>query len=103
MTTIISPIQQVKVNETVLKKQRVKKQKVTNDEFRILNMSEYEQIKIINYSVAQLKETCGFYKLKKSGNKNELIDKIYNHLKYSLYALKIQKIIRGNFMRKYIL
>ena len=103
MTTIISPIQQVKVNETVFKKQRVKKQKVTNDEFRILNMSEYEQIKIINYSVAQLKETCGFYKLKKSGNKNELIDKIYNHLKYSLYALKIQKIIRGNFMRKYIL
>ena len=102
MTTIISPKQQV--NEKVFEKSITKKkQKVTNGEFRILNMNEYEQIKIMNYSVAQLKETCGFYKLKKSGNKNELIDKIYNHLKYSLYALKIQKIIRGNFVRKYIL
>ena len=103
MTTIISPSQQTK--EKVFEKSitKKKKQKIANDEFRILNMSEYEQIKIMNYSVAQLKETCGFYKLKKSGNKNELIDKIYNHLKYSVYVLKIQKIIRGNFVRKYIL
>ena len=108
MTTIISPEQQVKINEMALKKQplkkqHVKKQKITNDEFRILHMSEYEEINKVNYSVAQLKEICSFYKLKKSGNKNELIDKIYNHLKYSTYAIKIQKIVRGNFMRKYIL
>ena len=108
MTTIISLEQQVKINEMTLKKQplkkqRTKKQKITNDEFRILHMNEYEEINNVNYSVAQLKEICSFYKLKKSGNKNELIDKIYNHLKYSLYALKIQKIVRGTFMRKYIL
>ena len=65
-----------------LKKQRTKKQKITNDEFRILHMNEYEEINNVNYSVTQLKEICSFYKLKKSGNKNELIDKIYNHLKY---------------------
>jgi hypothetical protein len=113
MTTIISLEQQVKINEMTLKKQplkkqplkkqRTKKQKITNDEFRILHMNEYEEINNVNYSVAQLKEICSFYKLKKSGNKNELIDKIYNHLKYSTYAIKIQKIVRGTFMRKYIL
>ena len=103
MTTIISPSQQTK--EKVFEKSitKKKKQKIANDEFRILNMSEYEQIKIMNYSVAQLKETCGFYKLKKSGNKNELITEIYNHLKYSLYAIKIQRIVRGNLLRKYII
>lgn len=108
MTTIISLEQQVKINDMTLKKQplkkqRTKKQKITNDEFRILHMNEYEEINNVNYSVAQLKEICSFYKLKKSGNKNELIDKIYNHLKYSTYAIKIQKIVRGTFMRKYIL
>ena len=70
MTTLISPKQQTKekvFEKTITKK---KKQKITNDEFRILTMSEYEEITKVNYSVAQLKEICGFYKLKKSGNKN---------------------------------
>jgi len=92
------------INEKVFDKTITKKKKrVASGDFHMLSMDEYEQVKEINYKVSQLKEICGFYKLKKNGNKDELIAKIYNHLKYSMYAIKIQKIARGNFMRKYIM
>jgi hypothetical protein len=102
MTSAISPKSYLKQN--VFEKVSVKKKKkITDDEFRMLSMDEYEQLKDNNYKVSQLKEICKFYKLKKSGNKNELITEIYNHLKYSLYAIKIQRIVRGNLLRKYII
>lgn len=101
MTSAISPKSYLKQN--VFEKVSVKKKKkITDDEFRMLSMDAYEQLKEVNYKVSQLKEICKFYKLKKSGNKNELITEIYNYLKYSLYAIKIQKIVRGNLLRKYI-
>jgi hypothetical protein len=102
MTSAISPKSYLKQN--VFEKVSVKKKKkITDNEFRMLSMDEYEQLKEVNYKVSQLKEICKFYKLKKSGNKNELITEIYNHLKYSLYAIKIQKIYRGNLLRKYVM
>jgi hypothetical protein len=102
MTSAISPKSYLKQN--VFEKVSVKKKKkITDNEFRMLSVDEYEQLKEVNYKVSQLKEICKFYKLKKSGNKNELITEIYNHLKYSLYAIKIQKIYRGNLLRKYVM
>jgi len=101
MTSAISPKSYLKQN--VFEKVSVKKKKkISDNEFRMLNMNEYEQLTEINYKVSQLKEICKFYKLKKSGNKNELLTEIYNYLKYSLYAIKIQKIYRGNLLRKYV-
>ena len=91
------------INDKVKRKLRVvKENKKPNDVFHMLTMNEYELVKTNNYKINELKEICRFYKLKKSGNKKELIERIYHHLKYSSYIVKIQKIIRGNFMRKYI-
>jgi hypothetical protein len=91
------------IKDKVKRKLRVvEENKKPTDVFHILTMNEYELVKTNNYKINELKEICRFYKLKKSGNKKELIERIYHHLKYSSYIVKIQKIIRGNFMRKYI-
>lgn len=79
-----------------------KKMKMKDTEFKIIKMDEYEKVIIYQYKITHLKELCHYYKLKKTGNKDELINRIYNHLKYSLYAIKIQKYLRGNLLRKYI-
>jgi len=53
------------------------------------------------WNVQQLKTTAKKYKLKISGNKNELKSRIFYHLYYSEHATKIQKLFRGNLQRKY--
>ena len=45
---------------------------------------------------------CKHYHLKISGNKPEKLRRIYNYLKYSNHAIKIQKLFRGNIIRKYL-
>ena len=51
-----------------------------------------------NYKLNELKSLCNMFKLKKIGNKKTIKERIYNYLKDSFYASKIQKI-----WRKYIL
>ena len=81
---------------------RLSKKKMTDDEFRMITMSEYSLVKTNKYKISHLKDICKFYQIKKSGNKDELINRIYDYLKHSLYAIKIQKRVKGNFVRKYI-
>lgn len=76
-----------------------KKKKISQEDFEMLQCNEYDKILKINYNVKQLKMICGNYKLKKSGDKKELIFRVYNYLKYSFYSIKIQKIWRGYFRR----
>jgi hypothetical protein len=78
------------------------KKKVSDEEFRVVRMNEYELVKRNKYKITQLKEMCKFYKLKRSGNKDELKVRIYDFLRYSLYVIKIQKVVKGNLVRKYI-
>ena len=78
------------------------KRKVSDDEFRMITRSEYSLVKTNKYKVSQLKDICKFYQIKKTGNRYELISRIYDYLKYSLYAIRIQKNIRGKLMRRYI-
>jgi hypothetical protein len=54
-----------------------------------------------NYNVNQLKLIAKNYKLKISGNKNQLLTRIYSFLYFSSYIIKIQKLFRGNVARKY--
>ena len=67
-----------------------KKSKISDDDFYILDFYEYEKIKKINYNIKQLKEICKYYKLKISGNKNELNNRVYDYLKRSNSVVKIQ-------------
>ena len=78
-----------------------RKKKMTSDEFVILEYNEYNQLTKFNFNVQQLREMARFYKQKRSGNKRQLIFNLYNFLKFSSFAINIQKIFRGYLRRKY--
>ena len=53
----------------------------------------------LNYNVKQLKEMCKLYKIKISGCKNQLKYRLFNFMRLSYYAQKIQSNMRGKFVR----
>jgi hypothetical protein len=63
------------------------------------SMNNYNCLFEINYSAIQLKEFAKKYKIKITGTKNELITRIYIHLKLSAGVISIQKIFRGRLVR----
>ena len=76
-----------------------KKIKIKEENFEIPEYNDYMCLSENNYNVSQLKRICRFYKLKVSGNKHEIIFRIYNYLKYSNNAANIQKLVRGFLVR----
>ena len=64
--------------------------------------STYNYLLVYKYNIAQLKTFAKHYKLKISGSKKELFLRLYSFLKLSHCAIKIQKIIRKMFVKKYI-
>tara|TARA_B110000967_G_C18776142_1_gene505644 strand:- start:36 stop:1100 length:1065 start_codon:yes stop_codon:yes gene_type:complete len=92
------------VNESENKKlKKIKKNsKLSDDDFKILKPHEYNQIHICQYKVCHLKEMCKSYKLKKSGNKDELKARLFDFLRLSLYITVIQRNWRGYLLREYV-
>jgi hypothetical protein len=72
-----------------------------NEESSILTIYDYNKLTENNYNIQQLKTIAKFYKLKLSGNKKELISRIYMFLFLSSYIIKIQKIFRGTLQRRF--
>ena len=66
----------------------------------IIDISNYNNLIIYNYKVAEIKNNLKKYKLKVTGNKNELLRRLYNYLKTSSFVVKIQKLFRGYLPRK---
>jgi hypothetical protein len=82
--------------------QLVKKPQKINDENIIIpTIKNYDDICKYNYNLSQLKMIAKSYKYKITGNKNELIVRIYTNLYFSSFIIKIQKIFRGLLARKY--
>jgi len=75
--------------------------KINDDKVVIPTIETYRGITRFNYNVAQLKQFAKHFKQKISGNKNELLIRIYSYLHFSSYIMKIQKIFRGLLARKY--
>jgi len=75
--------------------------KLNDDNIIIPTIKNYDDIVKYNYNVSQLKMIAKNYKLKISGNKNELITRVYSYLYFSSYIIKIQRIFRGLIARKY--
>jgi hypothetical protein len=74
--------------------------KMMDENLTILTINNYNELTEINYNVPQLKTMAKFYKLKISGNKKELINRIFVFLYLSYFIIKIQKIFRGCLQRK---
>ena len=59
------------------------KYKIEDREIKILTYQEYHILRKQNFKVNELKAMCRYYKLKLSGNKTELKQRLYNYLKFS--------------------
>jgi hypothetical protein len=79
-----------------------KMEKIENDVIYILKFHESEYLLRYNYNVQQLKLIAKNYKLKITGNKSQLVQRIYSFLFLSNSIVKLQKVIRGFLQRKYI-
>ena len=78
-----------------------KMEKVDADNIYVPKFDESNLILKYNYSIQHLKLFAKTYKLKITGNKQQLVLRIYSYLYLSNLAIKIQKIIRGCLYRKY--
>ena len=78
-----------------------KLEKIDSENMYIPKFNECNMLLKYNYSIPQLKVFSKFYKLKISGNKSQLLSRIYSFLFLSNSIIKIQKILRGNLQRKY--
>ena len=78
-----------------------KPMKLSDDTIVIPTIKTYNEISKYNYSLPQLKIIAKHYKLKVGGNKPELVSRIFAHLYFSSYIIKIQKIFRGFLVTKY--
>ena len=81
----------------VVKKQR----KVCDNKVSIPTINTYNDLVFNNHNVAQLKSFAKHYKLKISGNKTQLINRIYSFLYFSSFIIKIQKNFRGYLIANY--
>lgn len=73
-----------------------------NDKFtHIPQIGEHNMFLNKNYTLQQLKEIVKHYNLKSTGNKPQLVSRVYSHLYLSKSVIKIQQVLRGNIQRKY--
>jgi hypothetical protein len=75
--------------------------KVSGDKLNIPTIQNYNDLIYNNYNVAQLKSFAKYYKLKITGNKPQLLTRLYSYLYLSSYIIKIQKVFRSMLVRKY--
>jgi hypothetical protein len=64
--------------------------------------SNYIEVLKINYPLTEIKKFASQYKLKTSGPKREIMCRIFTHLHFSVISMKIQRIMRGMLVRKYM-
>jgi len=91
------------ISDKCVKKMNFSKkiEKVDAEDIYIPKFGEYEMIMRYNYNVQHLKLIAKYHKLKISGNKPQLLSRIYSFLFLSNFAVKIQKYTRALIVRKY--
>ena len=67
-----------------------------------VNYNNYDMLFVKNFNLQQLKKICKSYKLKITGKKIDLVERLYQYLKSYKYIVKIQKVFRGFLHRKII-
>lgn len=101
LNTIYNECDNTIVINKKLNKCTKKKEKVDDECVTIPGTHDYELLLVNKYNQNQLKIFAKFYKLKVSGNKQQLFERIFSFLKLSSVAIKIQKMVRGRLQRRY--
>lgn len=90
-------------NEVKKNLQLPKKLDKIDGELEIIpNFNEYGLLLKYNYNIKQLKQIAKEHKLKITGNKQQLVSRIYSYLYLSKLVIRVQKIMRGCLQRKYV-
>ena len=76
-----------------------KKTKIHDDDVKIPNSQSYHDLLVYDYNLSHLKSFAKHYKLKISGNKTELVLRIYAYLHLSVFVVQLQKYARGFLQR----
>jgi len=76
-----------------------KLEKISNENFVLPSFNNHEMVLKYNYNAQQLKDIAKKHKLKVTGNKQQLINRIYVFLKLSSRVINIQKVWRGRMQR----
>lgn len=90
-----------KISSGIQPSKKMEKTRDESEHISIPQFKDYDHLLINNYNVNKLKLFAKHYKLLTSGNKQQIITRIYSYLFLSNSAVKIQKIIRGRFQRRY--
>ena len=77
-----------------------KRKKMTDKDFIVPSFTEHEKLLRFDYKISLLKIICNHYRLRKSGNKQQLRFSVYNHLLFSTRVIPIQCRVRGYMTRK---
>ena len=85
----------------LLADEKKKKRKVDDAAFKIPKFTEFDLLLKNDYRVAQLKNICKHYNQKKTGNKPDLIKKIFNYLYLSHKIIPFQKSYRRHLIHRY--
>ena len=80
--------------KTIAQNTPVKKKRIKIISPDVLTPNKYSNLIVMNYKVLDLKSFCKHYKIKKSGNKEQLVKRLYNHLRFTFFITKIQKLWR---------
>ncbi len=75
--------------------------KVCENKISIPTINSYNDLVYNNYNITQLKGFAKNYKLKITGNKQQLLTRIYSYLYFSHYIIKIQKVFRSLLVKRY--
>lgn len=79
----------------------IKSEKIDGEIETIPSFDDHNHLLKYNYNVKQLKQIAKEHRLKITGNKQELVLRIYSYLYLSHIVVNVQKIIRGFLQRKY--
>ena len=91
------------LDKTIVGKSKIKGENMTNQEIQQLLQTNKTGVFMLTtkYNIQQLKSFTKCLKIKSSGNKNELVFRIYSHVKLSGHITIIQKIFRGYIQRQF--
>ena len=81
------------------KRSKPARPRVREADFRILNYGDQAQLLERNYKKDFLKRMCVHYGLRVGGNKDQLQTRVYDFLKLSVPAVRIQRLHRHRLMR----
>lgn len=95
------PLKHVRPERLVdVPRRAAKPRRVPHEDFTVPGLGHAAWIPANDYNVAQLRETCAFHGLRRTGNKHELRARCYNYIRVASAVVVLQSAYRGHLHRR---